>query len=90
MHTISLATDADLRRITSQDLEPIFALPWLYIPTGEPDVMRAWGVARSDGDASVAFWVQQYPDALVAPKHMGDRVERGELLFYGAGPAVEF
>jgi hypothetical protein len=90
MPTIRLATDDDMRRITSQNLAPISALPWLYIPAGEPGLMRKWGVARADGDASVASWALQYPDALVAPKFMGERVERGELLYYGAEAAVAF
>jgi len=90
MPTIRLATDADLRQITSQHLEPIFALPWLYIAAEEPGMMKPWGVARSDGDASVAFWARQHPDALVAPRHQGQRVERAELLFYGAEPAADF
>lgn len=90
MPTIRLATDDDLRQISSQNLEPIFALPWLYIPAEEPGLMRTWGVARSDGDASVAFYAHQHPDALVAPKFMGGRIERGELLFYGAEPAADF
>jgi hypothetical protein len=90
MPAIRLATDDDLRRITSKDLAPIFALPWLYVPADEPGVMRPWGVARADGDASVPYHTRQYPDALVAPKHMGERVDRGELLYYGAEPAAEF
>ena len=40
MRTIRLATVDDMRSIFSQNLEPIFALPSLYIPTDEPDVMR--------------------------------------------------
>ena len=90
MPPIRLATDADLRQITSQNLEPMFALPWLYIPADEPGVMKPWGVARSAGDAGVAFWARQHPDALVAPRFQGERVERAELLFYGAEPAAEF
>jgi hypothetical protein len=90
MPAFHLAVDLDLRRITSQNLEPVFALPWLYIETEEPGVMRCWGVARRDGDASVAFWAQRHPEALVAPKHMGTRVDRGDLLYYGAELAVDF
>lgn len=90
MPTIRLATDADLRQITSQQLDPIFALPWLYVPADEPGVMKPWGVARVDGDGSVAAWVKHYPDALVAPRFQGERVERAELLFYGAEPAADF
>jgi len=89
MPTIRLAADADLRQITSQHLEPVFALPWLYIPDDEPGMMKSWGVARSDGDASVAFWARQHPDALVAPRFQGSRVERAELLYHGAEPAAE-
>lgn len=88
--TIRLATDDDLRQISSKDLEPLFAMPFLYIPAEEPGAMRAWGVARSDGDASVRHYARRHPDALVAPKHMGERVDRGELLYYGAEPAVDF
>lgn len=90
MPTIRLATQEDLRAITSQNLEPIFALPWLYIPADEPGLMRTWGVARSDGDASVAFWARQYPDALVAPKYVGGTADRGDLLYNGAEPAADF
>jgi hypothetical protein len=90
MPTIRLATDDDLRQITSQNLEPLDALPWLYIPADEPGMMRTWGVARSDGDASVAFYARQHPDALVAPKFMGQRVDRGELVYNGAEPAADF
>lgn len=90
MPTIRLATDDDLRQITSRDLTPLDALPWLYIPADELGMMRPWGVARADGDASVASWARQYPDALVAPKFMGERVDRGEMLFYGAEPAAAF
>lgn len=88
--TIRLATDDDLRQITSRDLTPLDALPWLYIPADEPNTMRPWGVARSDGDASVVFWASKHPDALVAPKFMGQRVDRAELLYYGAEPAAWF
>jgi hypothetical protein len=88
MPTIRLATDADLRQITSQNL--VFALPWLYIPDDQPGLMKSWGVARSDGDASVAIWARQHPDALVAPRFQGSRVERAELLFYGAEPTADF
>jgi len=90
MPAIKLATDVDLRQISSQNLGPIFALPWLYIPADEPGMMRSWGVARSDGDASVSFWARQHPEALVAPKFMGERVDRGELLYNGAEPAADF
>lgn len=90
MPTIRLATDADLRQITSQHLEPIFELPWLYIPADEPGLMKPWGVARSDGDASVAFWARQHADALVAPRYQGESASRADLLYHGAEPATSF
>jgi hypothetical protein len=90
MPTIRLATDDDLRAITSQKLDEILRLPWLYIPTDEPDVMRSWGVAKATGDGSVAIYERLFPGALVAPSYVGQRAERGELLYNGAEPAADF
>lgn len=64
MPTIRLATDSDLRQITSQNLHLLDALPHLYILAshldfdapreGEaPDVMRTWGIAKGHGDGSI-------------------------------------
>jgi hypothetical protein len=88
MPTIRLATDDDLRQISSQNWEAVLQLPFVYVPDG--DAMAPRGVARSDGDASVVFWARQHPDALVAPKFMGERVDRGDLLYNGAEPAADF
>jgi len=88
MPTIRLATDDDLRQISSQNSADLLAFPFVYVPDGDAMVPR--GVARADGGASVAFWARQHPDALVAPKFMGECVERGELLYNGAEPAAEF
>ena len=54
MPTIRLASDDDMRAITSQTLDRIKLLPHVDIPTAEPDVMRSWGVAKATGDGSVA------------------------------------
>ncbi len=89
MPTIRLANDDDLRAISSQNLDPIFALPWLYVPA-EGELMKPWGVARGDGDANVVLWAKQFPDAVVAPRFQGERVARGDLLFHGAEPAKDF
>jgi hypothetical protein len=83
--TIRLATDDDMRAITSQNLDQIRRLPCLYIATDEPDVMRSWGVAleRTFGD-----FERLYPGALVAPHYDGQTVSRGDLLYNGAEPAA--
>ena len=90
MPTIRLATDEDLRAITSRYVAEILKLPHLYIPTDEPDVMRSWGVARSDGDASVAWYAKRHPGAVVAPTFAGGMASRGDLLYHGAEAAEEF
>lgn len=90
MPTIRLATTDDMRAITSQNVAEILKLPHLYIATDEPDVMRSWGVARADGDGSVAIYERLFPGALVAPSYVGQRAERGELLYNGAEPAADF
>lgn len=90
MPTIRLATDDDLRSITSQQLEKYDDLPCLYIPTAEPDVMRSYVVARSDGDGSVQIYERLFPGSVVAPRYVGDRVSRDDLLYHGAEPAADF
>ncbi len=90
MPSIQLATDRDLRGVSHRDQDALLRLPYLYIPADEPGVMRVWGVARSDGDADVAFYARKHPEALVAPRYMGERADRGELLYNGAEPAADF
>jgi hypothetical protein len=87
MPTIRLATDADMRAITSRDLSPIMALPWFYIPTNDGEVMRSWGVARAEytGDQTRLF-----SGTLVAPHGFGQWADRGDLLYHGAEPAADF
>jgi hypothetical protein len=90
MPTIHLATDDDVRAIDSRNLPAILELAHLYIPTGDGEAMRSWGVARGTGDGSVAVHERLYPGGLVAPRFMGGYVDRGELLYYGAEPAADF
>jgi hypothetical protein len=85
--TIRLATDDDMRAITSQTLGQIFGLPWFYIPTDEADVMRAWGVALA---ANLSVNEQLYSGTLIAPQHAGQMASRGDLLYHGAEPAAAF
>ena len=85
--TIRLATDDDMRAITSRNLDEIHSLPYVYIPTPDGEVMRCWGVALA---GNVADNARLYPGALVAPKRFEDRVDRGELLYNGAEPADWF
>lgn len=85
MTTIRLATDDDMRSITSQNAAEIRRLPFLYIDTDESDVMRVWGVAL---DRTLPDFVRLYPAALVAPKYAGERASRGDLLYHGAEPAA--
>ena len=87
MPTIRLATDDDMRAITSQKLDEILRLPFVYIPTLEPDVMRVWGVALA---TTLPDTARLYPDALVAPSYAGERASRGDLLYNGAEPAADF
>ena len=91
--TIRLATVEDMRAITSKNAADIRRLPFLYIATAEPDVMRVWGVARGPdehGESSVRETERLYPGALVAPSYLGETVDRGELLYNGAEPASAF
>lgn len=85
--TIHLATDDDMRAINSQRLDDILRLPFVYIATPEPDVMRVWGVALK---TTVPDTARQHPEALVAPRYVGERASRGDLLYNGAEPAAEF
>lgn len=87
MPTIRLATDDDMRAITSRDLSPIHGLPHLYIPTDDGEVMRSWGIAH---ETTIADYVRLFPGALVAPKDFGQYVDRGELLYNGAEPVADF
>ena len=90
MPTIRLVTEADMRAITSQTPEKLDALPWLYIPTDEPDRMRSWGLAKGYGDGGVAVYARLFPGALVAPHAFGQFASRGDLLYHGAEPADDF
>ena len=90
MTTIRLATDDDLRTINSQNVAGILQLPHLYVPTDEPDVMRSWGVARSDGGAPVSVYERLHPGSLVVSSFVGQYASRAELLYNGAEPASDF
>ncbi len=87
MTTISLATGDNMRAITSQNLEEILRLPFLYICTDHPDVMRVWGVAHA---ATISDYERLYPGALVAHVYVGETASRGDLLYDGAEPAADF
>jgi len=101
MPTFQLATQDDLRAITTKNLEAIGALPHLYIPadavniqlpplsipTQGVELMRVWGVAAMP---SLADYARLYPGALVAPASLGQFVDRGELIFNGAESAEAF
>ena len=76
--------------ITSQALGKMDALPWLYIPTEDPEQMRSWGLAKGYGDGSVAVYARLFPGALVAPHAFGQFASRGDLLYHGAEPADDF
>lgn len=90
MPIIRLATVDDMRSITSQNVAEIPRLPHLYITTDEPDVMRSWGVARADGDGSIAVYERLHPGAIVAPCFVGQRASRGDLLYNDAELAADF
>lgn len=87
MPTIRLATDDELRAITSQTLDDMLKLPFIYIATPEPDVMRVWGVAQA---LTLPDTERLHPGALVAPRYAGERAARGDLLYNGAEPAADF
>jgi hypothetical protein len=83
----ALATDRDMREISSQHLDEIQRMPFFYIPTDDPDVMRSWGVAL---EQNVADNVRLYPGALVAPGFAGENASRGDLLYNGAEASAAF
>jgi len=101
MPTIRLTTDDDMRAITSQKLDDVQLLPWLYIPVEAVNIplppldfpteglklMRTWGVAH---ESAIADYARLFSEGLVAPKHLGQFVDRGELLFNGAEPVTDF
>lgn len=101
MPTIRLATDDDMRPITSRNLDEIDKLPHLYIPVSAVDIalpplpfptegldlMRTWGVAH---ERTIPDYARLFPDALVASKYFGQYADRGELLYNGAEPAADF
>jgi hypothetical protein len=98
MPAFRLATDDDLRPITSQNMEDLWLLPQLYIPveaeniplpplpfpTEGLELMRSCGIPKNE---TVADYVRPYPTALIAPKNFGQFVDRGELVYNGAEPA---
>jgi hypothetical protein len=86
---IRLAVDEDLRAFTSQTSEGLLNLPTLYIPTDDPQVMRSWGIARADGDGSVAVYERLYPGSLVAPRYVGQWADRADLMYHGAELAAD-
>lgn len=87
MPTIRLATLEDMRAITSQNLDVIKLVPYLYIPTAESDVMKAWGVASME---TLAVYERLYPGGLVAPAFVGETASRGDLVYNGAEAAADF
>ncbi|MGN6518677.1 MAG: hypothetical protein ACTHK2_04545 [Dokdonella sp.] len=87
MSTNRLATDEDMRAITSRELDAIDRLPHLYIPTDSGELMRGWGVAH---ERTLADELRLHPGALVAPANLGQWVERGDLVYHGAKPAEAF
>lgn len=88
MPSFRVATDTDMRRITSRNLEEIDRLPHLYIPDDQaPGTMRQWGVAH---ERSLADFARLYPGSLVAPTYQGALVDRGDLLYHDAEPAEAF
>jgi hypothetical protein len=87
MPTIRLATLEDMRAITTKNLQDIERLPFLYIPTDDPEVMRVWGVANED---SVREAAKNFPGTLVAAVYVGERADRGDLIYNGAEPATDF
>ena len=87
MPTNRLATDDDMRAITSHNLDDIRRLPFLYIATAEPEVMRVWGVAL---EPTFGDFERLYPGALVAPHYDGQAVSRGDLLYNGGEAAAAF
>ena len=86
MPTIRLATHEDMRVQTSRTpLQELWALPFLYVATEDPEAMRVWGVAQ---EATLADFARLFPDALVSPKYAGEQASRGDLLYNGAEPAA--
>lgn len=91
--TIRLASPEDFQAISSQNLDAIKRLPFLYVPTDDPEVMRVWGVAGSTiagGESSVEAAEQNFPGTLVAPYFFGERPLRADLIDLGAEPAADF
>ena len=85
MPTIRLATDDDMRQITSRNLDEIFRLRFLYIATDQPDLMRSWCVGL---ESSVADTERLHPATLIAPHRAGATASRGDLLYNEAEPAA--
>jgi hypothetical protein len=91
--TITLATVEDLCAISSQNLDAIKRLPYLYVPTDDPEVMRVWGIAGSTiagGESSVVAAERNFPGTLVAPHYFGERPMRADLVDLGAEAATDF
>lgn len=85
--TIRLVTFDDMRAIDSRNLDAIPLLPFFYIATADPDVMRVWGVAQ---ETQISDTERLYPGTLVVPRYAGETVSRADLLYHGAEPAAAF
>ncbi len=89
---IRLVTHEDMRPIDSRNLDAIKRLPFLYVPTDDPQVMRVWGVAGTlsdGGENTVEAAERHFPGTLVAPRYFGERPTRGDLIDMGAEPAAK-
>ena len=98
--TFRLATDADMRKITSINLAPLDDLPHLYIPVSAVDIalppldiptegvdlMRNWGIAH---ERSLPDYLRLFPSALVTRRNAGQFVARDDLLYHGAETAAD-
>lgn len=90
--TIKLATLEDVRAISSQNAHELLDFPHLYIPTDDPDVMRAWGMAgnTTGNEDRTAVTERLFPGTLVSPRFVGQTASRADLLYHGAEPAADF
>ena len=91
--TIRLATDDDMRAITSRNIDDIHRLPCVYIALSQfarstdPDAMNSWRVAH---EKTLHDYPRLYPGCLVASHSFGDRASRADPLYHGAEPAEAF
>ncbi len=51
---------------------------------------RHVGIALGQGDGSIFVYERLFPGAVVAPRNVGQRVSRADLLYHGAEPVVDF